>query len=81
MGAAQFEIISHRLDQVGKALWRERFHKAPPDDIGGFGGIGVVCIGDFAQLPPVLSTLLLTGTPIVDAKKSGLRSLALIGRQ
>lgn len=81
VGAAQFAIISRRLDQVGKALWRERFHTAPPDDDDDFGGIGVVCMGDFAQLPPVLSTLLLMGVPILDAKKSGLRTIALTGRQ
>ena len=81
VGAAQFEIISRRLEQVSKSLWRERFNVAPPDDFGGFGGIGIVCMGDFAQLPPVLSTLLLMGTPIQDAKKSGLRALALSGRK
>lgn len=81
VGAAQFAIISRRLDQVGKAVWRERFHTVPPDDDDGFGGIGVVCMGDFAQLPPVLSTLLLMGVPILDAKNSGLRTIALTGRQ
>ena len=81
VGAAQFEIVSRRLDQVRKVLWRERFHTAAPDDDVGFGGIGVVCMGDFAQLPPVLSTLLLMGSPIQDAKNSGLRTLALTGRQ
>ena len=68
VGAAQFQIVSRRLDQVRKALWRERFHKAPPNDDDGFDGIGVVCMGDCAQLPPVLSTLLLMGSPISDAK-------------
>ena len=81
VGAAPFEIISRRLEQVGKVLWRERFGTAPPDELGGFGGIGVVCMGDFAQLPPVLSSMLLTGSPIQDAKSSGLRTLALTGRQ
>ncbi len=62
VGAAQFEIISRRLDQVGKRLWRERFDQATPEDLGGFGGIGVVCMGDFAQLQPVMSTSLLSGS-------------------
>ena len=70
-----------RLDQVGKALWRERTGQAPPDDLQGFGGIGVVCMGDFAQLPPVLSTLLLTGASIKDSANSGLRTLALSGQR
>ena len=81
VGAAQFEIISRRLDQVGKALWRERTGQAPPDDLQGFGGIAVVCMGDFAQLPPVLSTLLLARGPIKDATNSGLRTLALSGQR
>ena len=38
-------------------------------------------MGDFAQLPPVLSTALLSGTQLQDAKNSGLRALALAGRQ
>ena len=81
VGAAQFEIVSRRLDQVRKVLWREKFNTVPPDDEDGFGGIGVVCMGDFAQLPPVLATLLLSGGPILDAKNSGLRTFALAGRQ
>ena len=81
VGAAQFEIISRRLDQVRKAWWRETFDAAPPEDEDGFGGIGVVCMGDFAQLPPVLSTLLLMGSPVIDGTNSGLRTLALTGRQ
>ena len=81
VGAAQFEIVSRRLDQVRMVLWRERFRAAPPDDDDGFGGFGVVCMGDFAQLPPVLSTLLLTGSSILDAKNSRLRTYALTGRQ
>ena len=81
VGAAQFEIISRRLDQVGKALWRERTGQAPPDDLQGFGGIAVVCMGDFAQLPPVLSTLLLAGGRLQDAGNSGLRTVALSGQR
>ena len=50
-GAAPFEIVCRRLEQVGKVLWRERHRRPPPDSLGGFGGIGVLLIGDFAQLP------------------------------
>ena len=81
VGAAQFEIVSRRLEQVSRVLYRERFREEPPQDFGGFGAIGVVCMGDFAQLPPVLATSLLSGTPLQDSKNSGLRSFALAGRQ
>jgi len=81
VGAAQFEVISRRLEQVSRVVYRERFGEEPPQDFGGFGAIGVVCMGDFAQLPPVLATSLLSGTPLQDSKNSGLRSFALAGRQ
>ena len=83
VGAAAFELISRRLEQVGKVLWLQRLGTALtlPDNLGGFGGIGVVLIGDFAQLPPVLSSSLLSGTAVLEGKTGGLRSLALTGRQ
>ena len=81
LGAAPFEIVCRRLEQVGKVLWRERHRRPPPDSLGGFGGIGVLLIGDFAQLPPVLSSSLLAEAPLQDGRSAGLRSLALAGRQ
>ena len=47
-GAVTLEIVSRRLHQVARVLWRERFKAEPPDDLGPFGGIGVVLMGDFA---------------------------------
>jgi hypothetical protein len=81
VGAAQFAIIAKRLQQVGRVLWRERFRREPPEDLGTFGGIGVVLMGDFAQLPPVLSSILLEGVPLQESTKSNLRFNALTGRR
>ena len=80
VGAAQFEMICRRLEQVGKALWRKRSGTRPPEDLGGFGGIAVVCMGDFAQLPPVLATSLLPHAQVQEARASGLRGRAIQGR-
>ena len=81
IGAASFQIICRRLEQVGKVLWREKYRTCPPDDIGGFGGIGVLLMGDFAQLPPVLASSLLSGATLMEGKKSRMRATALAGRQ
>ena len=81
VGAAQFAIVARRLQQVGRVLWRERFRRDPPEDLGTFGGMGVVLMGDFAQLPPVLSSSLLEGIPLQESTKSNRRFLALTGRR
>jgi len=81
VGAAQFELMSRRLQQVARVLFRDRTGAEPPFDMGPFGGIGVVLMGDFAQLPPVLATSLLLGMPVVERHNSGLRGLALAGQK
>jgi len=81
LGAPAFEIMSRRFEQVGKVLWRNRTGCKPPDSLGGFGGIGVLLIGDFAQLPPVNSSSLLPDGAIEEKRSSGARSLTLAGRQ
>ena len=63
VGAAQFEVMNRRLQQVARVLFRERTGAEPPLDMGPFGGIGVVLMGDLAQLPTVLATSLLLGMP------------------
>ena len=81
VGAAQFEIMKRRLEQVGKVWWRRRFGTRPPDNQGGFGSLGDVLIGDFAQLPPIRSSTLMPGARLEEGRRSSLRALALAGRQ
>ena len=80
-GAAALEVVSRRMQQVARVLWRRRFRYQPPDDMGPFGGIGVLLMGDFAQLPPVLSTSLMAAMPLVESGGAAARSMALAGRQ
>ena len=79
--AAALEIVSRRMQQVARVLWRENFGTSPPEDVGPFGGIGVVLMGDFAQLPPVLATSVLSGMPVGEAGGAVARAIALAGRQ
>ena len=80
-GAAPLEVVSRRMQQVARVLWRRRFRCPPPDEMGPFGGIGVLLMGDFAQLPPVLSTSLMAGMPLIESGGAAARSMALAGRQ
>ena len=78
-------MISRRLEQVAKVLWREQRKgrqplAAVPEDFGGFGGIAVLCMGDFAQLPPIKATSLLRGSRVEEGVRSGLRNRAIQGR-
>ena len=63
-GAASLEVVSRRMQQVARVVWRRKFKMEPPADMGAFGGVGVVLMGDFAQIPPVLSTSLMAGMPL-----------------
>ena len=76
-----FEVISRRMQQVARALWRRCFRCASPDDMGPFGEIGVFPMGDFAQLPPVLSTSLMAGMQIIESGGPSAHSMTLAGRQ
>ena len=80
-GAASLEVVSRRMQQVARVLWRRNFRCAPPANLGSFGGVGVVLMGDFAQIPPVLSTSLMPGMPLVESSGDSGRCLALAGRQ
>ena len=86
-GAAPLEIVSRRMQQVARVLWRRRAlgsassRCAPPEGMGPSGGVGVVLMGDFAQLPPVLASSVLPGMPLVESGGAAARALALAGRQ
>ena len=79
--AVASEVVSRRMTQVARVLWRRNFRCAPLDNMGPFDGIGVVIMGDFAQTPPVLSTSLMAGIPLVESSGDNGRCLALPGRQ
>ena len=66
-GVAPLEVVSRRMQQVARVLWRRRFRCPPPDDTGPFGGVGVLLMGDFAQLPPALSTSLMAGMALIES--------------
>ena len=80
-GTGALEIISRRMQQVERVLWRKQFGIAPPGELAPFGGVGVLLMVDFAQLPPVLATSLLPGMPLVEPGGPVARATALAGRQ
>ena len=83
-GAVALEIVSRRLHQDVRLLWRKHFNTEPPDDLGPFGVIGVVLMGDFAQLPLVLSTGLLSNMLLMERESQtagSFKLLVLAGRR
>ena len=67
---------------VMKAVWRERSGQGPPEDLQGFGGIGVVCMGDFAQLSGRSVTLSINITLLISKytnTQSEMYTLRIIG--
>ena len=58
--ASTLEVVSRRMQQVTRALWRRRFNSAPPDDLGPFGGVGVLLMGDFGLASKGQALLALT---------------------
>ena len=79
VGAAQVEMMSRRFEQVKKVMWCQLRGTEPPESFGGFGSIGMVCMGTFAQLPLVLATSLLPEARLTETRSPGLRSRGLQG--
>jgi hypothetical protein len=80
VGSAQLEMISRRLEQVAKSIHQRSFNKLDPPSFDGFGNFGIVLVGDFGQIPPVLATSLL-GQTLQESSHSGLRSRAIQGQR
>ena len=77
LSGVQLEMISRRLDQVQKSRQRRLSQKtsAPTD---GFGGISLLFVGDFGQLPPVNGLPLISNR--VSRKGSGLHRSRTLAR-
>jgi len=71
--------LVRRLEQVSKVLHRRKYGTIDNSEQTGFGKFGIVLVGDFGQLPPVLATSLI-GRGIQESKQSGLRTRALQGQ-
>ena len=80
VGSAQLAMISRRLEQVSKSIHQRASGEMNAPTFNGFGGFGVVLVGDFGQLPPALATSLL-GLTIQESSNSGLRSKAIQGQR
>ena len=66
--APQFEIMCRRTVAVGKVVWCDVHKSCPPQSLCGWGDIGVLLIGDFAQLPPGTANSLLSEAPVHEGK-------------
>ena len=72
VGAYQLEMMHRRLQQVQKVVCRRRFGAAAECRSANFGGIGVLKIGDFAQLPPIMATSLLCNAAVQEKSTAGI---------
>jgi hypothetical protein len=62
VGAAQFEMIHRRLEQVNDYMCQLKLPGRAPSTAD-FGNFGLLLVGDFGQLPPVCASSLISSTP------------------
>jgi hypothetical protein len=77
VSAFQLEMIHRRLQQLRKHV---RGHHIGKVDEMNYGGVGILKIGDFAQLPPISSTGLLKGSKLEESQISPKRNKAAAGQ-
>lgn len=66
----QFYMMHRRLEQAAKQIYRERHPGSEvPSDFGGFGGLMVIVVGDFGQIPPVRAESLMMPLVNTSSKK------------
>ena len=74
LSGLQLEMISRRLDQVMKTIHMRNFNNLNAFSSSGFGGISVMLVGDFGQLPLINGLSLIShrlsrqGTPTSRAR-------------
>ena len=57
VSGVQFEMVSRRLEQAAKVLYRQRYGLRAPASFDGFGGLHVLLVGDFGQISPASGSL------------------------
>ena len=67
----QFCMMHRRLEQAAKQIFREMNPgQQVPHSFGGFGGLMVIVVGDFGQIPPVRAESLMMPMLNPEAKKA-----------
>ena len=81
VSAYQLEMIHRRLQQLRKAVCRSLRREDWATCDASYGGVGMLKIGDFAQLAPVMSTSLLPGAKVQESSGSPNHGRACCGQR